>query len=208
MSGDLDPGDVAVHRCALAESEAASLAPLLSPEEEARAARFAFPRERDRFTVSRGRLRLLLARLAGGDPRGLRLETDAGGKPRLAEGRLRFNVSHSGALWACAVALDREVGLDVEEVREDRDVERLAGRYFAPAEAGAILALPAAERSAAFHRCWTRKEAALKARGTGITVPLESVAEDSRWTLRDVDLGPGFAAAVCAEGPVRAVSLR
>lgn len=227
----LGPGEVIVFRSRLDEAEAASLEPLLSREEEARAARFAFPLERARFVVSRGRLRMLLARLSGGDPMDLRIENDPDGKPRLGgecgQGRIRFNVAHSGDLWACAVALHQEVGLDVEEVRADRDVDRLAEGSFAPAETAAIRALRSRERRAAFHRCWTRKEAYLKARGIGITVPLDSFevevrpgasarilatrpdpADAARWTLHDLDLGPGFAAALCAEGSVRSIILR
>jgi len=238
VSGGCDPGpspaglrpdEVVVFRAPLDEAAAPSLAPLLSREEEARAARFAFPRERARFTVSRGRLRLLLGRLAGVEPMDLAIETTPGGKPRLAGeagARLRFSVSHSGALWACATALGREVGLDLEEIRTDREIDRLAERTFAPAEAAAIRALPEGERAAAFHRCWTRKEAWLKARGSGIAdaIPLDSFevevrpgqparvlatrpdpSDAARWSLHDLDLGPGFAGAACVEGAVRAV---
>jgi 4'-phosphopantetheinyl transferase len=195
---------------------------LLSPEEGARADAFAFEEPRRAFTVSRGRLRVLLASFAGGAPEGLRILEDDLGKPRLGggcgQGRWRFNVSHSGGLWACAVALHREVGLDLEAVRPDRAVESITKRYFSPAEAAALTALPAAERTAAFHRIWTRKEAWLKARGFGITVPLDSFevsleagdarllatrpdpGEAARWTLRDLDFGGGFVGALCVEG--------
>jgi 4'-phosphopantetheinyl transferase len=173
---------------------------------------------------------MLLAGLAGADPMDLALETGADGKPRLGgDTRIRFNLSHSGALWACAVALHREVGLDLEEIRPGREVERLAERTFAPAETAAIRELPESERAAAFHRCWTRKEAYLKARGFGIAeaIPLASFevevrpgvparlistgtdpGDAARWTLHDVDFGPGFAGAVCVEGEVSAVRLR
>ncbi|NUN53352.1 MAG: 4'-phosphopantetheinyl transferase superfamily protein, partial [Planctomycetaceae bacterium] len=158
----------------------------------------------------------------GGRPEGLRILEDDLGKPRLGgecgQGRWRFNVSHSGGLWACAVALNREVGLDLEEIRPGRAVESIMNRYFSPAEAAALAALPGGEREAAFHRVWTRKEAWLKARGLGISIPLDSFevshgpgearllatrpdpGEAGRWTLRDLDLGPGYAAALCLEG--------
>jgi 4'-phosphopantetheinyl transferase len=226
--GGLHPEEVVVYRAPFDARSAPPLEPLLSRDEAARAARLAFPRERARFVFSRGRLRLLLAGLGGGDPAELRIEADPDGKPRLGgecgQGRIRFSVSHSGPVWACAVALHREVGLDVEEVREERDADRLAERYFSPAETAAIRALPDRERRAAFHRGWTRKEAYLKARGLGITVPLDSFEvevrpgeparllatrpdpEDAaRWTLHDLGFGPGFAAALCVEGTVRAV---
>jgi 4'-phosphopantetheinyl transferase len=212
------------------DADLARLEGWLSGEERARAAAFAFPRERGRFVASRGLLRSLLARLAGGAPASQEIVADALGKPRLGgtcgQGRLRFSVSHSGDLWACAVALGREVGLDVEEVRPDRAADRIARRYFSPAEADALAALPGPERPAAFHRIWTRKEAWLKARGFGISIPLDSFevthaagdarllatrpnpAEAARWTLRDLDIAPGFAAAVAVEGPLLSVTVR
>nr|AFB69900.1 phosphopantetheinyltransferase family protein [uncultured bacterium] len=239
MSGGCDPNpaptglradEVLVVRGSLDPEDASSLEPLLSPEEAARAARFVHARERARYTVSRGRLRMLLAGLAGADPMDLAIETGADGKPRVGgDSRIRFNISHSGALWACAVALQREVGLDLEEIRPGREVDRIAERTFAPAETAAIRALPEAERAAAFHRCWTRKEAYLKARGFGIAeaIPLASFegevrpgvparllatqpdpADAGRWSLHDLDLGPGFAAAVCVEGEVSAVRIK
>ena len=229
---DLLPDAVEVFRDALDRSDAdlARFETWLTAEERVRAGGYAFPRERRRFVASRGLLRALLARLAGGSPVGQEVVVDGLGKPRLAgscgQGRIRFNVSHSGDLWACAVGFHREVGLDVEELRPERAVESIIKRYFAPAEAAALAALPDAERPAAFHRVWTRKEAWLKARGFGITVPLDSFevshgagearllatrpdpAEAARWTLRDLDLGPGFAGCVAAEGAIRTVRMR
>ena len=195
----------------------------LSPAERERECRFAFDRERRAFVASRGWLRTLLARYAGGTPAGQVLVEDPLGKPRLGgacgQGRRRFSVSHSAGLWACAVALHREVGLDIEWIDPAREIDRISGRYFSPAEVAALRALPEAERLAGFHLCWTRKEAWLKARGFGISVPLDSFevslapgeparllatrpdpAEAARWTLLDLDHGPGFAGALCVEG--------
>ena len=195
----------------------------LSPGEREREARFALDRERRAFIASRGLLRTLLARSAGGTPAGQDLVEDALGKPRLAgscdQGRFRFSVSHSGGAWACAVALHREVGLDLERVDPARDIDRISERYFSPAEVAALRALPEAGRGLGFHLCWTRKEAWLKARGLGISLPLDSFevtlrpgeparllatrpdpAEAARWTLLDLDLGPWFAGALCVEG--------
>ena len=191
-------------------ADPARFEPWLSPAERVRAAGYAFPRERDRFVVSRGLLRETLAKWAGGTPAGQEILVDALGKPRLGgtcgQGRLRFNVSHSGDLWACALAVGVEVGLDVEEIRPERAVESIARRYFSPEEADFVLALDGAERAAAFHRVWTRKEAWLKAQGFGITIPLDSfsVIRGDRvggWSLRDLDAGPGFAGALAVEEP-------
>ena len=229
---DFRPDAVDVWRASLAQDDAAlsGFDGWLSPEERARADQFAFDPERRAFVASRGLLRELLARYAAGKPGSLEIVPDALGKPRLGgrcgQGRLRFNVSHSGGVWACAVALHREVGLDIEQARPDRDIDRISERYFSPAEVAALRALPESERRTAFHRCWTRKEAWLKAKGFGITIPLDSfevtlapgdpprllatlpdAAEASRWTLHDIDFGPGFAGTLCVEGEVREVRL-
>ena len=223
---DLRPDAVEVWRASLdaAEGDMARFEASLPPEERARADRFAFPGARRAFVAGRGMLRELLARYAGGSPASQEIVADPDGKPRLAgpcgQGRVRFNASHSGGLWTCAVALHREVGIDVEAIDPSRRIESIMGRYFAPAEAAAVRGSPDPLR--AFHRVWTRKEAWLKARGTGITVPLDSfevsAGEEARlvaaggrppgegaWTLRDLDFGPGFAGALSCEGEVREV---
>lgn len=222
MTGAAARVEVRTASLAVDDGALAALRALLSPGERARADGYAFEEPRRAFTASRGLLRRLLASFAGGEPAALRIFDDDLGKPRLGgecgQGRWRFNVSHSGDLWGCALALHREVGLDLEEVRPERAVESITKRYFSPAEGEALLALPEGERAGAFHRIWTRKEAWLKARGFGITVPLDSFevthapgdarllatrpdpAEAGRWTLVDLDLRPGFAAALCVEG--------
>jgi 4'-phosphopantetheinyl transferase len=204
-------------------ARAEALAATLSPSERARAAAFAFPRERERFAISRGLLRALLARFAGGSPASQEIVEGPHGKPALAgscgQGRVRFSVSHSGDLWGCAVGFRREVGLDLEAVDPARDHARLAERYFSPAEAAALAALPPGERNGAFHRCWTRKEAWLKCLGFGLHLPLDGFEVSLRsgepaallavrfdpgvpgpWRLVDLDLGPGFAACLAVEG--------
>jgi 4'-phosphopantetheinyl transferase len=227
---DLRPDAVDVWRASFAAADSlhGTFEGTLSPAEKTRAATFAFEPERRRFVASRGLLRVLLARYSGTRPDAQEIVADADGKPRLGgrcgQGRIRFNVSHSGDLWACAVALHREVGLDVEAMRPDRHADRIAERYFAPAEVAALRALPEPERAAAFHRCWTRKEAFLKAKGIAVTVPLDSFevtlgpgeparllatrpdpAEATRWRLHDLDFGSGFAGALCVEGEAREV---
>src|SRR6185295_15890681 len=104
-----------------------------------------------------------------------RFQRGAGGKPELAhEGgpaALRFNLSHGGDLALIALARGRELGVDIEPLRALSDEARLARRVLSPREADAFAALPPDERAAALLRCWTRKEALLKANGCGITVP-------------------------------------
>jgi 4'-phosphopantetheinyl transferase len=223
-SGGLAPDAVVVRtaRFSAAAARLDALAATLARPERARAARFAFVRERERFTISRGLLRAVLAEFAGGTPASQEIVDGPHGKPALAgscgQGRVRFSVSHSGDLWACAVAFRREVGLDVEEIDPERDHARLAARFFSPAESEALAALPAPDRVAAFHRIWTRKEAWLKCLGFGLHLPLDgfdvsvepgvaslrSVRCDpgapGPWSLRDLDLAPAFAACLAVEG--------
>ena len=145
-------------------------------------------------------LRALLGRWLERDPAGLRFVLGEHGKPALASGELEFSVSHSGDLVAIAVAEGRAVGIDVERVR-DVEEERVADRLFAPAEAEALRSLPAAERTSEFFRLWTRKEAYVKALGTGIATGLSEVGEG--WTVVDLPVPPGYAGALAAAGEGR-----
>ncbi len=144
----------------------ARLAAWLSPDERARAARFATEQLRGRWTVARAGMRGVLAAEAGLSPEALQFAYSANGKPLLpdwSEG-VWFNLSHSQDLAALAVC-EAPVGVDIERIGAPH--EDVAQRFFSPAEAAALLATPKAERAAAFYRCWTAKEAFLKALGTG-----------------------------------------
>ncbi len=219
----LGPEDVHVWQTSLDADEATvgRLGALLAPDELVRADRFHFARDRRRHTVGRARLRLLLGEYLSVAPVDIALEATALGKPHLAGGPtddMRFNVAHSDDLALYAIARGREVGVDVEREWPDINWRELAGRYFAPEEIAAIDALPNTERRAAFFRCWTRKEAYIKALGLGMQVPLDgfAVTLDSdwatlvhtahdpaqlgRWELRPLTPAPGFAAAVAVEG--------
>jgi len=145
------------------------------------------------------------------------------GKPEVAgdssRRRLRFNVSHSHGLALYAVTYDLEIGVDVERIRLDLDSEKIPERFFSPREAAALRELPAEVRQEAFYTCWTRKEAHLKAIGKGITLRLDqfevsltpgepaallSIHGDpkgaSHWSLKALDLGPGYAGAIAVKG--------
>jgi 4'-phosphopantetheinyl transferase len=191
----------------------------LASDERARARAFSFAADRDRFVVARAALRSLLAAYLDLDPRRLRLGSGPLGKPILLEdGPIRFNVSHSDNLVLVAVAREREVGIDVERIRENTALEEIAIRNFSPAEVRALLSRPPEQRTSAFFSCWTRKEAYLKARGAGLHYPLDqfdvslapepaALCEDrvapgdaARWSLRDLAVAPGYAAALAVEG--------
>jgi len=202
------------------ESERSALYDLLSEDERVRAARFKVEEPRRSFIVSRGFLRTILAEALGCGPETIRFGEGEHGKPFLAgmhsESGIEFNVSHSGEVFLYAVSRGRTLGVDVEWKKEERAIEKLAHRYFAPAEARSLLeeARPE-ERLDSFYRCWTRKEAYLKARGTGLTTKLhtfevtflpgvppamvhtEVTGEDpATWRVFDVPVPNGYAAAL------------
>lgn len=159
----------------------AELCALLSPDEVQRANRLRRPRDAARFRVAHARLREILARYLATDAAQIAIAADSNGKPFIAapETLLRFNLSHSDDLGAVAVSRIGEVGVDIERIQfiEGPDLEPL----FSASEQAAFAKLSGAERREAFFRCWTRKEALLKAWGHGLTVPIDSF---------DVPVGP------------------
>jgi 4'-phosphopantetheinyl transferase len=146
---------------------------VLDENERARAARFVFESDRSRFIAAHAWVRITLAGYLDLDPSTLRFGTGPHGKPHLvgAPIDLRHNLSHAGDRALLAVALGHDVGVDIERERAI-DVPGLSQRFFAPSESEAICALPEAERLQGFLRCWTRKEAFIKARGDGLAFPL------------------------------------
>lgn len=205
------------------EPLAGSLAGLLSPDERERADRHRTSSGHDRFVVERATLRLLLSAYLGLPPAAMRFAYGAHGKPSLAAGgrdaTLRFNLSHSHDRALYAFVRSREIGVDIEHVRAMPDAERIATRFFSPHEQAALLAVPEGERVEAFFRCWTRKEAYVKAVGGGISLSLGSfdvslapgeparllaVAGQpnatERWVLRDLPAIASYASALAVEG--------
>jgi 4'-phosphopantetheinyl transferase len=147
----------------------------------------------------------------------------ANGKPSLSKefhsSQLRFNVSHSGGTVLLAFGLDRELGVDVEQIRPDFATGEVAERFFSAKEVSALRSLPVALQAEAFFNCWTRKEAFIKAIGQGLSCPLDrfevtlapgeparlvatSVADVpvSKWSMRSLNCQPGLKAALVVEG--------
>ena len=191
----------------------------LSADERTRAARFHFARDRARFLRRRAALRHLLAGYAGREPHALVFAQGAHGKPALPGTGLEFNLSHSGGCAVLAVTRGRRVGVDVERIEAERATLAVARRFFAPTEAAAVAAAAPAERAVTFFRCWTRKEAYVKARGEGLSLPLDrfevplepnatdalTVARDDhaearRWSLRELVPAPQHLGALVVEG--------
>lgn len=165
--------------------------PLLSEEEEARAGRFVFERDRRRYRAAHIALRHTLSSLAHIPPDALAFDEGRFGKPRLRGGSdLRFNLSHSGSVGLIVCHPNDEVGVDVEQVRPLSYSAALAEAHFSAAEQRQLRALPPPERDRAFLTGWTRKEACLKAAGFGLgsieTSAVETgvTAESARIELR------------------------
>ena len=190
----------------------------LSEDELQRVAGFHFPSDRDRFIAAHGCLRGILARYLLCEPGQLSFSTGEYGKPALFPySKIDFNLSHSGGYALIAIARERKVGVDVERVREDMELENIADRYFSPGEVSQLLALVPEQRAIAFFNGWTRKEAYIKAHGLGLSLPLDSFdvsldepavllvtrpdsSEAARWILLSLEVDPDYAGALAVEG--------
>ena len=156
---------------------------LLEPQELEKGARFYFERDRHRHLVTRALVRVVLSKYVPAiEPGQWRFGANAHGCPFIANGdplaqRLRFNVSHTAGLVALAVACDKAVGVDVESLRRKSNAE-LADHYFAGSEAASLQALDAPLRHGRFFDFWTLKESYIKARGMGLSIPLDQFAFD------------------------------
>jgi len=202
------------------EPEVQAAAEILSSDEQERAKRFHRVSDRKHFIVARAALRLVLTRYLNVNARQISFDQNAFGKPRLtAYPDLRFNLAHSSGLALYVIANGREVGVDLERIEPGFATMRLARSLFAPEEVAALSLLSNEDFVAAFYRCWTRKEAYVKAKGLGLSLPLKSfvvsvappnetpllvpdrdeIEEQARWMLVDVIVGEGFAASVAVE---------
>lgn len=216
----LETGEVHVWRIELEQpgSVLEKFRSTLETDELERASRFHFDKHRNSFVVARGFLRYVLSRYFDTKPEALRFSYGEYGKPAL-EGKLHFNMSHSHRVALLAITEDRQIGVDVEHIRADFATEDIARRFFSHSEVESFNSLLIEEQVAAFFRCWTRKEAFIKATGKGLSQPLDKfdvtlapgvaaellrVDEDdaSRWSMTDIDVGGDYAAALVVEGTI------
>ncbi len=195
---------------------------VLDDDERRRAARFFDGKHRRRWRAGRIALRCAIAMRTGATPAAVRFDYGRHGKPALVDNpRLNFNLAHTQNRALLALTGAAPVGIDIEAVRDLDDLDRVARRVFTDVELESLMAVDGDERVARFFCGWTRKEAVLKARGTGLATPLKAFevsldgparvvgARDnwqaaSRYALMDLDAETGFAAAVALqhEGPV------
>jgi 4'-phosphopantetheinyl transferase len=189
---------------------------LLSRVEQDRASKFRFETDQRRYTTSHAALRSILANYLNSPARELQFAAGPYGKPKLAPihatEKVEFNLSHSHELALIAVAQGREIGVDVEWVREDFAFDEVAQRFFTTKEVAALHALPFHLQREAFYKCWTSKEAFLKAKGTGLAGQLdevEIVASDQvvrvkgtilNFSLLELAVNAGYVAALVVEG--------
>jgi len=211
-------------------TQVAGLARLLSDDEQLRASRYLFGRDRRRFTVGRALLRVILGAYLQARPALLTFHYGPNGKPALSgrwHGAFEFNLSHSGEHALLAVTRGRRVGVDLEFIRALPDADDMALRCFSARENALIQAAPPTQRLRAFFECWTRKEAIIKGLGAGLSVPLDEFdaslppgedersltlhrppSGESRWWLRALAPDPAYAAALALEGEGRRLALR
>ncbi len=203
--------------------EIAGLIEILSGDEKQRAGRLRVQQRKQRFIAARGILRLILSRYLNSEPADMRFIYNDHGKPgidcELVTSRLEFNLSHTGDLGFIAVCSGRRIGVDVETIGAGDAYEKIPERFFSSGEVDTLRSLPEEQQRSAFYACWTRKEAYRKARGQGIALPLNDFTvslkpgepaallqssldteEVSQWTIVDINLGPGYRAAVAVEG--------
>jgi len=221
----LQLGDVHVWRIELEQPEDVleNFRSTLESDELQRAGRFHFEKDRRHFVVARGFLRTVLGRYLNVKAAALRFSYSGYGKPALngehKNSRLRFNMSHSHGVALLALTEDKQIGVDVEFIRADFASEEIAQRFFSRVEVDCFNALSKEEQVAAFFRCWTRKEAYIKATGLGLSYPLDAFdvtlapgeqaallrAEDddaTRWSLIDLFAGKDYAAALAVAGSI------
>jgi 4'-phosphopantetheinyl transferase len=217
----ISANEVHIWKVDLSSRLSAELDSVLSADEEERASRFHFERDRKRFKIAHGSLRMILSGYLKLAPAQLTFDQTDYGKPFLtnieAAGFL-FNMSHSGDLALIAVARDREVGIDIELVRPDFATMEVAEHFFSVAEIYTLSGLDPHLRTSAFFNCWTRKEAYVKARGEGLSMPLDQFdvslapgvatamlgnrideSERSRWFFQNLEVAPNYAGALVVE---------
>lgn len=195
---------------------------LLSSDEQLRADRFHFERDRRRFIVARGVLRMLLGGHLGIAPAAIAFGYAQHGKPFVTNhaAKIHFNLSHSGERALYALSPSCQLGVDIESLDNDIDYNSLASRFFTPRECAVLLRVPEPDRKRAFLSCWTRKEAVVKAIGNGLSLPLDqfevmagpdnaprvldagaNALRCDEWTLHPIDVDGEYVATVGAHRP-------
>lgn len=149
----------------------------LSPDELERADSFVFEKDRNHFKFFRAALRTVLAYYMKSIPADIAFEYNQYGRPNLKfqewQQPIYFNLSHSGNIALCGVSCSSQVGVDVEKIQTELAIKQIAREFFSYSEYKLLNSLPTSEKIKGFFRCWTSKEAYLKSKGTGLSIPLD-----------------------------------
>lgn len=192
---------------------------ILTVEEQIKARRFHWQKDQARFIITRGILRIILGRYLGTNPSAIDFCYGLYGKPALSKKVLSFNLSHSYNLALYAIALNQEIGIDLEFLQTEVSYREIANQFFSAQEKAKLNRLPTHLQQQAFFRAWTRKEAYLKAIGRGLSLPLNQVEvsllptepaillniswdsqEASRWLLQEFIPAPEYVATLAVQG--------
>jgi len=200
----------------------------LSDDERARSDRFRDRKDRERYIAAHGFLRTILSRYLGTKPDQLTFHRNEYGKPFLCSAGcqdIRFNMSRSGGISLIAVARDHEVGVDIEHVRSMPEYMQVAEHSFCQGECLFLCSLDPEVQLETFFRYWTLKEAFVKARGRGLSIPLDQFEvcfqgekpilrgasgmdsiDTQDWSLLELNPHPGYAAGLAVEGSMGCIS--
>lgn len=180
---------------------------MLSEKEQAKAARFHREADRQSSIAARGALRTLLSSYIGVSAKEIQFHYSENGKPHVSDSDIGFNVSHSADWVVLAFGRNRNIGVDIEQIKQEMDVEGVAHRFFAPEEVAFIER--AADKHTAFFQLWARKEAYVKACGSTLftelgkfSVPVGESVEKAGWIFRKLEAGSKYAAAVVTDQPL------
>jgi len=195
------------------------LTTVLSNDEIDKVNRFIFEKDRITHTVSQGMLRYILGTYLNLNPEEIIFNQNEYGKPFISEEQnpdnIQFNLSHSGDMIIYAISKGRNVGIDIQKIKDSGSIADIVDHYFSETEKAAFRSLPDEQKLSGFHSCWARKEAYIKALGFGLSYPLNSfsmpvtpeyssavIYDDYKtaYTVTDIITSPGYAAAVAAEG--------
>ncbi len=203
---------------------------LLSSSELIKSEKFHFDKDRNRFIISHGVLRKILSTYTGLRPEEIKISENRYGKPFVqpgtADNDIRFNISHSHRGVLLAFSSGIELGVDLEFQRSDFPTLDIVKRFFSEREIADFLSVAVSDRVQAFYNCWTRKEAYIKARGMGLSIPLESFdvslipgqpaelrkAPDDgiagEWRVMDLNVWGGYSGAICIEKEVVSIKVQ
>jgi 4'-phosphopantetheinyl transferase len=230
---EIQPDMIHVWRCSLdlPSANLENLLGILQPDEFERAKKFYFEKDRNRFIAARSILRSILGLYLNENPDQIKIGYTSFGKPVLVPGsyfqNLHFNLSHSENLALLAIASEGNVGIDIEQIRYDLDIEALASRFFSKEEICVLEKMDAEKKMEVFFQLWTRKEAFLKATGKGLSFPMEhcdvssadnrnfspviipitDISDQSNWYVMDLEPAKEYMAAIASDRPNMLISL-